>query len=220
MRTPNILRVLALSFPLAGCAGYRGGWESVPYVGDALPQRAPSPSPYDSRERARLRFDALTVVATIDNQVRTYDTKIIAFVVPVSVDRRLVPTVKPQPRRTRVTLQLSGMTADFELQPALARFTVGDSTVRGIAGSVFGMWDAAGQRVANGGEWGDKATGERFALTERNRTYILNIDFPISSPSPELRTITLDLSQALRAPGVPALPVIKFTPAKWKHGYT
>ncbi|QJR37641.1 hypothetical protein [Gemmatimonas groenlandica] len=112
------------------------------------------------------------------------------------------------------------MTADFVLQPALARFTVGDSTVQGITGTVFGMWDDAGRRVASGGQWGERPTGERFLLQERDRTYILNIDFPFRSPSPELRTISLDLSKALSAPGVPALPVIKFTPAKWKHGYT
>ena len=29
------LGLLAASLALAGCAGYRGGWESVAYVGDA-----------------------------------------------------------------------------------------------------------------------------------------------------------------------------------------
>lgn len=219
MRHHLLAPATILSLFLAGCAGFQGGWESVPYVGDAPPQLPEAKTPYDSRERGKLSLPALTLAVSINNQVRTYDTKVYALV-PLSVDPRTVPTREIQPGRTRVTLQVSGMTADFVFHPRLAKLTAGDRVVEGVDGFEFGMWDSAGQRVSSGGRYDDRPTGDRLALQDRTRAYLLSIDFPLDPPSPESNDISLDLSRALVAPNVPALPLIRFTPGRWKHGYT
>ncbi|GAA4409962.1 hypothetical protein [Quisquiliibacterium transsilvanicum] len=216
----RILGTLALGVLIAGCAGFKGGWESVPYVGDAPPPLADAQTPYESRERARLRLDGLTIAVSIDNQVRTYDTQVYGYGVPLSVDPRTLRTQPGQSGRTRVRIEVSGMRGEFVFHPQLARLAVGDKAVLGIAGYEFAMWGAAGQRVSSGGRWEHRATGDRFALQDRSRAYLLSIDFPLEPPSPESRAISLDLSKALTAPGLPELPVIRFAPGRWKHGYT
>jgi len=212
--------LVSLSVVLVGCAGFKGGWESVPYVGATPPQLADAQTPYESRERTRLRLDGLTLAVSIDNQVRTYDTQVYGYGVPLSVDPRTVRTQPVQPGRTRVRIEVSGMRGEFVFHPRLARLTVGDKVVQGIAGYEFAMWGASGQRVSRGGRWEHRATGDRFMLQDRSRTYLLSIDFPLEAPSPESRTISLDLSKALTAPGLPGLPIIRFAPGRWKHGYT
>ena len=212
--------VAGLVLLVAGCAGFKGGWESVPYVGDAPPKLQEAQTPFDSRERTRLTFEAVTLAVTINNQVRTYDTHVYGAVVPLSIDPRTVRTHPVEPGKTRITLEVSGIGADFVFRPSLARLTVGDHVVAGIAGFEFGMWGRSGQRVSAGGDWADKPTSEPFPLQDRARTYLLSIDFPIDPPSPESRAITLDFSKALAAPGISPLPLIRFAPGRWKHGYT
>lgn len=216
----HILGTLALGLLIVGCAGFKGGWESVPYVGDSPPQLADAQSPHESRERSRLRLDGLTLAVNVDNQVRTYDTQVYGYGVPLSVDPRTVRTQPGESGRTRVRIEVSGMRGDFVFHPRLATLTVGGKVIHGIAGYEFGMWSASGQRVPSGGRWEHRPTGERLVLQDRSRAYLLSIDFPLEPPSPESRIISLDLSKALTAPGVPQIPIIRFAPGRWKHCYT
>jgi hypothetical protein len=50
--------------------------------------------------------------------------------------------------------------------------------------------------------------------------YLLSIDFDAPSPGPEVPDIAIDLSRALRAPGLAEVPLIRFVPVRWKEGYT
>jgi hypothetical protein len=217
---PVLVLATVLSLSLAGCAGFRGGWESVPYVGDAPPQLQEARTPHESRERTKLNLEALVLGVSLNNQVRTYDTQVYGFVVPLSVDLRTVQTARIEPGRTRVTLQISGLAANFEFRPRMAKLSIGDRVADGETAFEFGMWDSAGQRVASGGRWEDRAIGDSLVLQDRSRVYLLSIDFPLEPPSPESRAISLDLSRALVAPNGAGLPVIRFTPGKWRHGYT
>jgi len=195
MRTLVFCASLAI---LAGCAGYRGGWESVPYVGDAPPAR-------------ELALPGLKLAVQIDNRLRTYDTQVYLFVLPLSVDPREVYTQNHQPGKTRVFVSVTPEASGFVFEPTKATLTIGAQRFTGAEGFEFGKWD---------GKWEHRPVGAQFALHEPGRRYLLSIDFVAPAPSPESRDIVLDLSQALRSQAHPPLPLIRFAPVRWKEGYT
>ena len=216
-----MLIALAFGVLLQACAGYRGGWESVPYVGDVPPALLPEAStPHESYKRSELQFPGLTLGLGINNQVRTYDTQVYLFVVPLGVDPRNVPTQRVDAGMTRINLRIKVQDARWVLRPGLARFRVAGKTVAAKAAFEWGRWDAQGHRVKTGGEWRYRATGDEASLDEPDRTYLLVLDFPVDAPSPESRELSLDLSEALVGAGRPPLPLIRFIPARWKEGYT
>lgn len=209
-----------LCLGLSACAGYRGGWESLPYVDAPPPPRPEARTAQEVRERSELRLPGITLGVGINNRARSYDTQVYLFVLPLAIDPR---TVQPQvldPGKTRITLRVSGTAGDFVLRPHLARLSVGGKTVSPVASFEFGMWDASGQRVASGGAWAHRPLPDEFPLVDASRTYLLSLDFPLPPPSPEDAQIVLDLGAALQAPGKPEIPPIRFQPARWTEGYT
>lgn len=226
MRNPTRVRaavsVLAAAsiLALSACAGFRGGWESVPYVGDAPPAFPEAETAYEAQRRMELAFPGITLGVGLGNRLRTYDTQVYLFVLPLSVDPRRVSTQNVGPDTTRVSLRVTAADPGYVFQPQRARLTVEGQTVVGKAGFEFGMWDPAGERVASGGKWDHRPVVDALALTEPGRSYLLSIDFPVKAPSPESKGIVLDVSEALRAPERPALPLIRFAPVRWKEGYT
>lgn len=207
-------------FLLAECAGYRGGWESVPYVGEQPPTLPEYRTPFEARKRSELKLPGVTLSVAIHNQTRTYDTQVYLFVLPLSVDSRTVQTQPGEPGRTRVSLSVSNTNGDLVFRPQAAKLFVAGKAVPALAAFEFGMWDAAGNRVTSGGTWAHRVIDEEQSLPEVGRTYHLSIDFPVPVPSPAESGIALDLSDALRAPGKPTIPIIRFNPTRWKQGYT
>lgn len=205
---------------LAGCAGYRGGWESLPYIDEPPPSPARYRTPFEAMKRSELVLPGLTLSVSINNQLRTYETEVYLYVLPLSVDTRDVPTQNVDPGKTRVTLRISHHDGDIVFRPRLARLGIGDEWVSGDGGFEFGMWDQSATRVRSGGVWGYRPTEDSLVLTKRDAAYVLSIDFLVPVPAPESRAIALDLSQALQAPGRPAIPLIRFLPVRWKEGYT
>jgi len=185
---------------LAACAGYRGGWESVPYIGDVPPTEA--------RE---LALPGLKLSVQIDNRLRTYDTQVYLFALPLSIDPRQVYVQNHQPGKTRVFVSVTPEAGDYVFEPAKAKLSVGGRHFAGAEGFEFGKWD---------GKWEHRPVGARFALHEGGRRYLLSIDFLTPVPSPESRDIVLDLSEALKSQAHPAVPLIRFAPVRWKEGYT
>lgn len=219
MRPTLTIVTALLGALLAGCAGYRGGWESVAYVGDA-PSAIESRASDQPRGAPALNLPGLTLRVTINNQVRTYDTQVYLYVLPLSVDPRSVQTGALEPGRTRVYVNVTPRAAGFVFRPTLATLHVGGARHGGSAGYVFGRWDEQGNRVERGGTWAHRPVTAELTLTEVGRTYLLSIDFPAPLPSPESRDIALDLSRALLAPEQPALPLIRFAPRRWKESYS
>lgn len=205
---------------LPGCAGFRGGWESVPYIGDVPPDPQKYRTPYEAATRSELPFPGVTVGVGLNNQLRTHDTQVYFFVLPLSVNPRDVHTQTDDTTKTRVTLRVSPKAPGFVFRPRLARLTVEGKTVQGAIGFEFGQWDAERRKVTSGGKWGFREVGDEFPLGDGGTSYSLSIDFPIALPDPKSPGIELDLSDALRAPEQPPLPVIRFQPARWKEGYT
>lgn len=215
---PAMAYALAIAL-LAGCAGYRGGWKSVAYVGDAAP--APEAAALDARDdRPTLQLSGLSLQVELDNQLRTYDRQVALFAVPVSVDPRKAYPKNVAPGKTRVFVTVTPAEAGFEFHPTQAVLAVGAAQAKGVAGYEFGLWDAQGQRVAEGGTWDHRPVGPDFVLTEPGRRYYLSIDFATPTPNPEAADITLDLSRALVSPRRPSLPLIRFMPKRWKEGYS
>ena len=217
---PSLAWIVVACAALAACAGFRGGWESVPYVGDTAPTMPEARTAYEARQRSELALPGVTLGVGIDNQTRTYDTQVYLFVLPLSIDPRTVRTRPVEPGRTRITVRVTGTAGDFVFRPQRARLVVAGRSVSATGGFEFGMWDAGGKRVASGGAWGDRPVPTELALADAARGYLLSIDFPVPTPDPQSTGIALDLSDALVAPGRPALPLIRFQPARWEEGYT
>lgn len=214
---------LGAALGLAACAGYRGGWESVAYIGTppdwirSDDANAPSrPNPLD--------LPGLQLQVRLDNQLRTRDTQVMLFAVPIAVDPRDVFVQNHQPGKTRVFVSVRVDETGFVFRPTLAVLSVAGRRVSGEAGFDFARWDAQGRRLEPGdttaGQWLHRPVGEAFALDEQYRRYLLSIDFLLPAPSPQTPDIELDLSQALKSPTQPALPPIRFAPVRWREGYT
>ena len=220
LRRRTVGFVLACSL-FVGCAGYRGGWESVAYIGDAPPAASGEPLALDQvRKLGELSVSGLKLRVTIDNQLRTYDTQVYLFILPLSVDPRSVYAKNNQPGKTRVYVTVIPQVRGFLFRPSAATLRVADRHFTGSAGFEFGMWDEDWRRVERGGKWEHRPIGADLALSEVGRQYLLSIDFLTPVPSPESRDIVLDLSHSLISTTEPRLPPIKFAPVRWKEGYT
>jgi hypothetical protein len=205
---------------LVACAGYRGGWESLPYVGEAPPPPPRYRTPFEAQKRSELALPGLTLGVSLDNQLQSYDTEVYLYVVPASVDLRDVRAVHAQPGTTRVRLRVYPSHTRFVFRPQLATLRVGGTKVQGVAGFEFGPWDEAGNPATTGGQWAYRRVPDEYALSVPGETYYLSIEFPLPAPPPESPDIALDLSRALEAPDTPAIPEIRFLPVRWREGYS
>ena len=213
------LAALAGAVSLAGCAGYRGGWASVPYTGD----RAPHPT--DLPESARL-FDLEEVKVpgtrlrvSLNNRLRSYDYQVWFAVVPVSGDPRDA-LLGDQDGKTRVYLSVTPQTAGFVFRGRAAKLEIDGRVYMPIAARRFGQFDAAGNVVERGGKWQYVELGPEFALTQPGTIYGLSLVFDVPVPAAETAKISIDLSEALRDPALPPMPLIRFQPVRWREGYT
>lgn len=214
------LGLLVLSILASGCAGYRGGWESIAYL-DGIPPAATAGAAHDQAGRpAELSVPGLKLEVSIDNQLRTYDTQVYFIALPLSVDPRAVYPKNHQPGRTRVFVTASPQVPGFVFRPAAAALQVAGRRHTGAAGFEFGRWNDDWQRDERHGKWQHRPIASEYVLAEPGRRYYLSIDFATPVPSPESPDIVLDLSQALRSSTEPALPLIRFAPVRWREGYT
>lgn len=218
--TPRPLLVaVPLFLLLSACAGFRGGWESVSYVGEPPAAVPVSRTAYESANRPPIQVPGLTLKVEIDNRVRTRDTQVILFALPVSFDPREVQTSVATPGRTRVRITVTADQPGFVFRPAQAEFRIGDQVYRGVAGFEFGRWNEQGQADAERGKWADRSVGESMPL-EAGKPAYLSVEFDVPSPSARRSDLSLDLARALSGRDGAAIPLIRFVPARWKQGYT
>lgn len=226
MRLATLLRSLPntmvcwLALSLTACAGFRGGWQSVPYIGDVPPPELRS---HDTIERARpptLSVAGLDLNITIDNELRTSDTQVYLFVLPLGIDPRQVYSRNRTPGRTRVFVYVTPRTNGYAFNPTRAVLRIGSERYVAEQGQEFGQWGDSWNRVAQGGRWDYRLIDAPFELTEIGHRYLLSVDFATATPSPQSREIVLELDQAFVKTGEPALPPIRFAPARWQERYT
>lgn len=216
-----LLTGLVAGTSAVGCAGYRGGWESVAYIG-APPDKATldSIAKIVPRDPPELRLPGLSLRVAINNTLRTYDTKVYLYILPLSFDPRDVYHNAPAPGRTRVLLTVTTTEPGFVFQPTAAVLHVGDRRLTGEAGFEFGQWDEQWRPAGSGGRYDYRPIVAEDSLREVGRRYHLSIDFATTVPSPRSPEIVLDLARALRSAAREPLPLIRFTPGRWKAGYT
>jgi hypothetical protein len=197
---------------LGACAGFRGGWDSVAYVGDTPPATPRRDDP--------IELPGLSLRVSINNRLRTRDTQVVLYALPVSIDPRGVYSEAQDANRTRVYLDAKPSSAGWMFRPQAAVLSFGGKSFAAERGQVFGQWDADGNRVERGGRYEHKRVDSVLALDTRDRRYLLSVDFATPVPHPQALDIALDVSSALRAEGLPTLPRVRFVPARWEEGYT
>ena len=215
----KVASCLLVVLMLGGCAGFRGGWESVPYIGDVAPTALPE-AYQGTAVRPPLELPGLKLEVALDNRLRTYDTQVYFFALPLSADLSNTFDKNNNPQRTRLFVYVTAHEPGIIFRPTQAMLSVGGRQFTGVAASEFGQWDGEGRRVTKGGTWQRRPLGAEQVLTDTGRRHYLSIDFDTPPPSPESKDIAVDLSRALIVPGHPALPLIRFAPVRWKQGYT
>lgn len=202
---------------LSGCAGFRGGWESIAYVGDTPPVLS---GDRPNRTAPEFELPGLKFSVDIDNRLRTHDYQVMLFFVPVSIDPRNVYTKNVTAGRTRVFVTVVPLKPGFVFRPEQAILQFAGQRHAGVAGYEFGRRDAQGRWIEQGSDWQHWPLPAAYALSEPGRRYRLSIDFAVPVPSPESSDILLDLSGALKSDSQPPLPPIRFMPLRWDEGYT
>ncbi|NML13387.1 hypothetical protein [Azohydromonas caseinilytica] len=211
---------LWISLLLGGCAGFKGGVESRPYIGEAPPAGFDQEREGAALQAPDFELPGLRLSVSIDNRLRQYDTQVYLFVLPLVLDPRPAYDQVNQPGRTRVRLSVTPTMSGFVFRPGEAVLAVAQQRFGGVAGFQFGMWDEQGRRVREGGRWADRPVAPELALSDTGRTYHLSIDFDTPVPRPNARDLALDLSRALVSPQQPAVPLIRFAPVKWTRSYS
>ncbi len=210
---------LAVAALAAGCAGYRGGWASVPYTGDRPPHPTELPESVRRFDLEEVKVPGMRLRVSLNNRLRTYDYQVWFAVVPVSGDPRDV-LVGDQDGRTRVYVGVTPQSAGYVFRGKAAKLEVDGRIYAPVAVRRFGQFDAAGNIVARGGKWQYVELGPEFALSQPGTSYALSLVFDVPVPKAESAKISIDLSEALRDPSQPALPLIRFQPVRWREGYT
>ena len=167
---------LALVLLVAGCAGYRGGWESVAYLGEAPPQGLEDP-----------------------NADRTYDTQVYLFVLPLGVDPRNVYPQDYEPGKTRVHVNVVPQAGDFVFTPSHAVLKIGTKEYAGAAGYDFGKEGGKWEHRPVGTEMRLTEVGRQYLLSidfptpvpsPESRDIVLDLSRALRSPTqPPLPTI-------------------------------
>ena len=220
MRIPfSRLLLVGVALLQSACAGFSGGWESLPYVGDHPPPVPPEyRTPYEARMRNTLAFDGIRVEVDLRNQVRTSDMDVVLYVVPISIDPREVSLGGRG--RTRLELVIEAQRAGFKFVPGEVVLGTSRGPHRPVSAVNRKLLAAQG---SSGGVRGveSQPIERELVLAELNRPYVVILEFATEPPDPRSRDITLDLSNALQAP-VPgkSLPLIRFLPVRWQQGYT
>ncbi len=200
MRT-RIFLFLSLSLLIvSGCAGFRGGVFSAPYIGEQEPDIKEPSTTYERRELQKLQLPGVKLEVSLNNLKRTYDYKVILYVIPTDVDLGDKPQNADE-RFLEVELVITPTVGGFVFDPRKA--------IVSIDGKIF-------ETIA---EVSVAQIQSPQVLDKVGNAYSFKLRYDSAIPSPESR-ISLDLSKALTNAAVPIIPLIKFKKLGWSAGYT
>lgn len=203
-----------MCFLLSSCAGYRGGWESIPYIGPPPPVPSVSRTGYEAGKRMELALPGLILSVRLNNSTIDSDIQVYAYVIPVpgySVD-----TPSDEPKKAQVTLFIQPKEEGFVFRPLLATLSVRGQPASGLGGyTTRKLLGFEGGKVT----WEEpKRIADELPLNS-GKFYSFFVEFPLPAPSPQAPDVSLDLSKALQAPGQPTIPLIRFLPVRWGNWY-
>jgi hypothetical protein len=199
---------------VASCAGFRSGFESIPYVGDVEP-------PPTTPAIKEIQLPGVKLDISLNNTIRTSDVQVV-FLVPMSVDPRNKPSFGKTDRLT-VNLKIIPTDSDFAFNPSGSTVTVDGQAFNPIIARLIDWkkwqtcFNSAACNLQDTTLWSDTVDKE-IALT-KDKNYELHIIFDCPVPTPE-KDIRLDLGRALRNPRFPDIPTIRFIKIRWRQGYT
>jgi hypothetical protein len=236
MKTLRVLLLVVL-LGVTACAGYQGGFASVPYVGDQDVYIPDAMTKFELWSLGDLELPGVKLNVALNNTLQTYDYAVMAVVVPIHVDPfeknrsgesdRLQIVLYITPRLANLVFEPQRIVVSVDgqhLRPAVA--WIGDQEkFKQLSQACYAAIVAASKR-------GDPAPRDCLHPAEyRNRVdtamplasvghvYWFTVAFDVPPPAPD-RAITLDLSQALHHPDLPTVPIIKFKKIRWSHSYT
>jgi hypothetical protein len=220
---------LLLLLTLAGCGGFRGGIESVPYVGEQEPQEvAYRPWPHE------ITLPGLSVRLSLNNTLRTYQYEVMLFIVPTYLNfwdefqHRDAESLE-------LALQFIAHESGVTIDPLQFVLTVDDKEFRptgvwvnnlererqAIDAYVKARREAPADQpppIPRSSDWRDAVTTP-VTMRPGEQSPRLLVTFPVPLPSPE-KTLSLDLTPALGASMRSVKPVIRFKPMRWSEGYS
>lgn len=237
--TINTLRglLLATSLALGACAGYQGGFASVPYVGDQHADIPNSTTKFALWNLGNLELPGVKVYVGLNDTLQTYDYAVMAVVVPIQVDfaeknrsresNRLHVTLHVTPRLANIVFEPQRIVVSIDgqrLPPAVA-WTEDQKKLKQLLDSCYAASIAASRRGDSAPKDCLNPAGYRdridtaMSLGAVGQVHWFTVAFDIPPPSPD-RVITLDLSQALHHPDLPQVPIIRFKKIRWSHSYS
>jgi len=204
MKIVVLLSAVALLF-LTGCAGFRGGIASAPYLGETVP-RAPCPSTsYERMQTGNIAFPGLDMLVSLNNTIRTYEFSVVACLFPVHLDMKDT-AYDGTGSKLEVLLRFRSLEPGYSFRRDLAVVNVdGHEFCQSAVESAPGK---AGSVVSNA----------ETVLTPVGKFYSFRLVFEVPVPHPD-SDVSLDLSKALRHKDCPVIPLIRFQRIRWSEGY-
>lgn len=215
---------------LSGCGGFRGGIESVPYVGSVEPQQN-SPTPSWPHE---VRLPGLTLHLSLNNTVRTYQYEVMLYVIPTYLNFSN-EFQHHDAESFEIALQATAHDSAMTIDPRQLVLTMDDKEFRPVAAWVNNMarerqvidayLNARRQTAPDtppqpprSSEWRDAITAPvTIRPGEQSSRFI--VKFPVPLPSPE-RMLSLNLGQAIGKSIPPDKAHLRFKPMRWSEGYS
>ena len=201
-----IIPLILLSIlTLSGCAGFRSGFASIPYIGDVEPI---SEEKFFEFYDHSLVLPGMELNVYINNRIRTRDIGVMLFVVPMYIDLIDEPYYKDTDR-FQISLSIIPKEQGFTFNPFEVTVTVDGQSFKPAATEL------------RQGPYNDDIRSVIDKETPLKKDKFQAIDMTFDRPVPTTdRTITLNIGRALIHPQHPAIPTIRFKKVRWKQGYT
>jgi hypothetical protein len=215
---------------LYGCGGFRGGIESVPYVGEAIPQENPSHPSW----LHEIALPEVTLQLSLNNAIRTYQYEVMLYVIPIYLN--FWDEFRNQHADAlELSLQLTAHDSPVLADPRQLMLIVDGHEVR-----PNGVWIDNRERerevidafvkarrqsppdqspaIPRASEWRDAVT-DPVTLGPRERSPYYIVTFPLPLQSPE-KNLTLNLIDTILGPRRSQPPLIRFKSMRWSAGYS
>lgn len=224
------LSYLVIVVLLSGCGGFRGGIESVPYIGEQEPQETSSHRswPHD------ITLPGLTLHLSLNNTIRTYQYEVMLFIIPTYLN--LFDEFQHRDAEAlELSLQITAHDSSVTVDPRQLVLTLDGKEFRPTAvwvnnlereRQVIDAYVKARHEapvdqpppIPRSSEWRDAVTAP-VTVGPRQKSPRFFVAFPVSLPSPE-RTLSLDLNPTLDEPQLSKNPLIRFKSMRWSEGYS
>jgi hypothetical protein len=215
--------MLMIFLATTGCAGYRSGFASIPFVGEVEPTPKTPETSYELGELKQIQLPGVKLHVSLNNMIRTSDLQVMLFVVPMSFDPRDKPHFGETDRLT-VRLTIIPVDSDFVFDPSGVVATVDEHAFSPTTTRLDDLtkWNACLKSPSSSclddpTLWSDPVDKKIALIKDKYHTLTMIFDCPV--PTPE-RSISLDIGRALLHPRLPNIPTIRFMKIRWKQGYT